>query len=432
MPVTIPAVNSSIWERWTPLDREAYFRLPYFVREVSASYHDGYRPAWDPILGRVKWTPNSGDEMLMLDLIRSPESRQVAQPARLKDEAKVDVNKMSESTNRAFLRHHEFMTPTFRFEHDFVQFISGKVRRHLIDLEERMRWYREAFYRFNIWAMSPYVYVCGHGLIEAPVGELDEAMTSSNGKNLDWFVEEVAPKCTETLGFKHIYEILAIACDDLYMTPFAKGMGTARDSELLDDRFLVMGAEEIWRNLINDPWFKENRTIDWNVVTKAYRGDFFGRVRFRSESRPLRFLVKEQGQSRIAELPPLEHIKINGPLAGRPLPSPDYAQKAQYSVAWWIGGEHYQAIQVGPPPADFAKAPDDMKRGLEWNGRPFLSGNILIEKKDSQGNTVYLPNIHNEWVQGHAKLVMGIGGFNPQNILPIVYLRPARTLNIVS
>ena len=61
------------------------------------------------------------------------------------------------------------------------------------------------------------------------------------------------------------------------------------DSSPLNQKYCLVTSGEAWNNFVDDPWIKENRPLNMNIVTDGFKGDLWGRIRTKLERYSLRF-----------------------------------------------------------------------------------------------------------------------------------------------
>jgi hypothetical protein len=105
------------------------------------------------------------------------------------------------------------------------------------------------------------------------------------------------------------------------------------------------------------------------------------------------------------------------------LPNPYYIS-ADWGVGWFFGHLPYETLQVGPPPAEFARQsiPASKFVKMQWNGVVRLTDNILR----NYGNGIYDTNKFGDMVQLIADVTMGIIPNTPRYAVPFIYRRAPR------
>jgi len=356
----------------------------------------------------------------------TPVLRQQAFPTVLRATPTADVVHTAERESTARIYRHRFVSEAFDFLPAFQDFLTDKIEPNRTNLNKQVMIYAEQYYRTYMWHHSPYVYVCGQGLIEnAPVGDGNAAGTS--GKTTAWLANNVFKNSPTPMSMKEFFNILGLCKDEVGATPFEGTTRASGFSSPIMDKFVLVGDSEIWRNIINDAWVKENKNDSLNILTQGFKGDLFGEAVFRHEKYGIRFKVDPDTYEASYPAPEVRQILADttNPEHNRTRPNPEYTKIAnsQYGLAWLVGGNSYKIINPGPPPADFSKSVDSVM-GMEWNGRVQMTKNFLIPCVDADGNTVQEMNASwGEKLRLQAQLAVGINGFNVYNVMPVIYQR---------
>lgn len=410
----LPAIDKNVYGKWTPEQRELYARYPFFLIKYTALQRE-YRGVWDKFFSRVTFERNAGEKLQMVSNQPTPVLRQFVRPSPLYELPMVDVNFPREKLVEGALFRHRFVSQHFQWAAHFTQFMRDKVEVNRRDIVNQEIVFEEEFYRTQVWDNSPYVYVAGYGLIEAPVPKTDT-----------WLKEEVLPKVKTTLNLKEVYKIQGSMYADVGAVPWeGPWFDDKQNSRALDSRYLLVAGNEVWESFIDDPWVKENRPINLNIITDSLRGDLWGRVRFRPEFYPIHILASEDFTP---SFPPPETVSLSGPDSMRPRPHPDYAIKSQYAISWILGKPGYRIIDTSPPPpfSAFGDTP------LQWNGMPRLTDKFLVPFRTEDGSIKEDLNSWGEYLRFQAELVVGMVPVEVQQVVPIVHFRNRRELTTIT
>lgn len=422
----IPAIDQNICNSWTQQELDLYNKLPFYLVKAETQYRQRWS-RWAPLLGSVNWQPNMGDTMRSVVVEPSPVLRQTASPNPLNQTPMADVIAVRERTTDTNLFQQDFVSPHFNFLPSFQDFLKGNIMPAMENITRQIEIFRDMFYRWHIWNWSPYVYVAGVGLVAAPVG--------TNAKTADWMAASVFSPAQQVqegyLSFKEIYAALNALEEELGATPYS-GSGTpGGDSSPLQEKFCLIQSPQSWNNLIDDPWLKENRPLNMNIVNAEYRGDYFGRVMAKLERYPMRFKTNNALQY---TLPDPETIELNPDAEdyGRTKPNPDYARigtGSQWEVSWLIGGNAYDKVNVGGPPPNFAAAQDG--RAMDWSGKVYMTKQFMVPCADANGVVGYDFNSFGRYLRLQGSLSVGIRGMNPHCVLPIISKRRSRITTVL-
>lgn len=417
---TLPAIDQYLCNVWAEEDQNKFAKLPYYLVKAEAEARKRWQTFTPLLTDTIAWQPNMADTMKMVQVEQSPLIRQEARPNRLTQDPKEDIFNVNERTTDAVLYWQDFSSPHFRFLPSFQDFMKGNLVPARKNVEAQIRMYEDIFYRTYIWDWSPYVYFAGYGLVAAPVGP--------GAKDANWLAAQIQnmPTGKGFLDFAEVFQIATVADDEIGMTPYEGSGQPGGDSQPLNERFCLITSPATWNQWVNDPWLKENRPINMNIVNEAYRGDLWGKVRVKMEKYPLRAKLDANFVPTFPD-PETRETNVNAPDYNRTKPNPDYAKFdiSQLEWAWYIGGSHYRRIESGPPPEFFAGAANDPSKiaGMTWNGQVTATKNFLIPCKDGDGNVQYRTNERGRYTKFQGSLTLGIIGPNAFNILPVIHRR---------
>lgn len=423
----LPAIDQNICAQWTQQANDLYNKLPYYFMEGQAQYRKWWA-TWPKLLGSVAWKPNMGDTMRTVVAEPTPVMRQQAFPELLNTTPLTDVVNYRERKLDSKPRWQDFVSPHFNWLPEFQDFMKH-IDRTVENINKQTIMFENIFYRTQIWHRSPYVYIAGVGLVDAPTGEGNSAGTS--GKTNAWIGGQLASLAGATdgsLSLAELFKALNAFEQEIGATPY-EGSGTpGADSSPLNERYALVQSGESWNNFFNDPWIKENRPLGMNIVTDNFKGDLFGRIRSKIEKYP--FNIKADANF-VPSFPVPELIEEdpNREDFGRTKPNPDYSKPSNspYAVAWLLGGGSYDMIEVGPPPSEFTRnLPLGEFSKMNWNGKAQLTKNFLVpcSPTGGGGNTInYDTNSFGRYLRAQATVTVGCRQTNPQNVLPIIYKR---------
>ncbi len=419
--VAIPSIDNAACTSWTEQDINLFNKYQFFFAVLQAEKRKRWN-VWAKNIGKVKWTPNHGDTMKGIRKEPSPRLRQFAFPQLISAQATKDINQVREITFTAQVKHQKFETPIFQFLSSFQDFMKDHVEAHVTDLEEKKIIFEECFYRGYIFHQSPYMYIAGKAgekIIAAPQGDGNSAGTS--GKTTAFLAAQQAlvggNSGPGNLSLLDINLLATIMENDLRIPPFSGG-GQPKDDATPGDMFRLILSTEAWNQFPFDPFLKENRAIDLNIVTAGLRGNFFGRVTCQFEDTPLRMLADGTFPA-----PEITEINPDRENYGESVANPAYTH-APFEFAFMMGPQGYKAIDVGPPPKAFANG--EMPKGfgsMFWNGETILTTDINIPCVDQDGNTTWETNAYGEYVRAISHATYGIIGHQKRNVVPVLFRR---------
>lgn len=423
----LPAVNVDACSGWTPQQLNLYAALPAWFISKEVTYRKRYGN-FKRIFGSMDWVPNKGPTITGIITEPPPMITQFNFPALMASQcAKKDIIQARQRQFEVQLAHQKFESPTFQWLQSFNDFVTKMVTKHLEFVFRYQEERTAQYYRGFVFHQSPAVLWADDASLViddlCPIGLGNNAGTS--GKSNAYLQARVATMgAPGNLTLKTLFFGLNYLEEDALAVPYMSG--SVKDDSFLNDKFLLMTSNEAYNNFINDPFLKENRKIDLDIVTDGFKGSIFGRVTTATHSNPLRFNVAADGS---VTWPAPEAIQENpeAPNFGQTIRSCGY-RDAQYEVAFLCGAQGYDIVNVGPPPAEFAAGGPDRISRMRWNGRPWLTDRLNIPCEDSEGNPgTPDPNTYNEFLKIISYVAMGMAPVTTRNVLPIIFRR-ARTI----
>ena len=416
----IPAIDQNVCGDWSQDDRSAYAQLPYFLELGKTMFRQRWA-VWGKLLGSRDWQKNQGDTMKVVMIEPSPVIRQFANPNLLAENPLVDVINVAERTATAQLHWQDFMSPVFGWLPSFESFLKGHITPAMDNINKQITVFEEMFFRRYILDWSPYVYVAGVGIVDAPQGTGDD-----NGKPDAWIQAQLTSLAGVAnggyLSFKEIYQALSAFEEDIGATPY-DGTGTpGGDSSPLNEKYCLIQSNESWNALIDDPWLKENRPLNMNIVNGAYKGDYFGKIMSRIERYPINIAV-DNNFAPTYNVPETKETNPDNALYNRTYPNPTYSKpvNSPFQMSFLVGGMAYDRLNPGTPPPDFTKPLDG--RDMDWSGKTYLTKNFLVPCNTTGNETHYDTNSFGRYLRLQASWAGGIIGTNTFNVLPILHKR---------
>jgi hypothetical protein len=422
----MPAIDQNVCAYWPEQDQNTYNKLPYYLDKAEALQRPMFETFEPMMTDTIDWTPNMADTLKLVMTENAPILRQSARPNSLAVQAKGDIFNVRERTSTASLVWQKFFSPKFRFLPAFQDFMKGQLVPTRKNIEMQIRWFKEVFYRTYMWDYSPYVYVCGTGLIPAPVGR----DSSGNSLKTAAWLESIitAMGAQSVLSYQEVYRLASAAITERGTTPYA-GSATpaAGTGEQLRETYCLITSNEAYMQFVNDPWVKEYRPIQLDIVNNKFKPTPFGSVAARIEKYPLRF-ASDVAHAVTEAAPETIVTDASSSEYNRTIPNPGYSKidQSQVEVGWFMGeGGGYRRINVGAPPEMFAGGTTDMAKiaGMEWNGRVYATKNFPIQCVDANGTTQLDLNSFGEYLRFQASLTLGCVSVNPQNCIPVIYQR---------
>lgn len=425
----IPSINQNICGQWTEQEVNLYNKLPFYLLAAEAKYRQSWI-TYKPLLGEVAWKANSGNTMRRVMNEPTPVMRQESIPNLLADDPLADVINYRERIADAKLRMQDFVSPHFQYLPEFQDFMKH-IDNTVENINKQIIIFEDMFYRTMLFHWAPFVYIVGKGLVAAPQG--DPNTSGTGGKTNAWLQAQIAQIGQPGgLSFQEIWRAFNSFETEVGATPYEGTGKPAGDSNPLNERYcLTLGTQE-WNQLVDDPWLKENRPLNMNIVTDAFKGDFFGRIRCKLERYPLYYAVDDDfSPSQYA--PEVTELNPDSPQYGITMPNPGYARSSDSSgngvcspigVAFMFGGQAADVIKTGPPPAEFVR---DLDQGaavkMNWNGKTYLTKDFLVPCKTSDGGITQRMNEFGRYLRAQSSLALGISLINPRNCMPILFKR---------
>lgn len=423
-PTTYPSNDQNPVGKWPTLGQNWYNSLPVYFAAFTSERRKHRALYQNLVPGRFPWQPNMGPVQRRIAQEKPPLIRQTANPRLISQVPLVDITATAERSNDVYVYRHRFMSGIFNFLPEWQDF-KKHVDMNLEAVQDAVDSYYDIFLRERMLQYAPYVYIAGQGLVSAPTGFVQDANGNWSGKkDVAWIQQQITafPAAT-TLSLAELFKALNAAESTVGMTPYAGSGLPQGDSRPLDMKFCLVASGERWNQFVDDPWTKENRPLNMNIVTEGFKGDLWGRIVTKLESHPIRYLQAAAGT---VTLPNPEEwaIDLDRPENNkRAQPGTDYAVNAQWELNFLVGGKFGSRMDVGAPPSAFTGSVNSVK-GMTWNGRPYITNQFLIPGLNDAGTVVnQLASQWGEDILIQAQLAMGYAPDNAFNVLPILSKR---------
>lgn len=413
--------------------RQQTKQLPYFSR-------------WKDLFGTIKWKSNMGDTLVGVVSEYSPKATNVHKPKYITNTPLKTVASHYERSNVARLYRHKFESPLFNWLPNFRDFQTGQLDFAAKDLNRQVAFGFDDFVRFQIYQMSPAIFVCGAAgaspssgpyITGIPVGLPGEGTLSDpKDANFNKSICAMVGTTNSYLDFRNICNVRSCARNVIGMVPWDGPPGAPSDNSIMSGKFILMGEPQIYEALTFDEHVLNTRDLPRDLLNKEFAGIISGNILFRAERYALR--IAADGTYPAPEIE--QTYAANGTITSgtstitnpggaqrtEVVPNPDWVN-APFGVAWFLGYQPYEAIDVGPPPSEFASAKIDTTRisKLTWNGEVRLTDDVLVNYGGSSGiDTASLDtNKYGEFLQLICDTVLGIIPKTSRFALPIIYSR---------
>lgn len=424
----VPGWDVPAYNGWSEQDRTLYRALPFFLVKLQIARKNMYSK-YAKMASKRKWTPNMGEVMRGIRTNPSPHLRQFAEPNLLKNTPKKDVTDVRETEQDAQIYRHRFESQAFNFFPDFNNFMSH-IQDTGKDIMQKIERFEELFLRGFFWHCAPYVFVCKDNgsveLVKTTPWSGNGTRAAGEGKTTA-IVTDLLGRTTGPLGMRQVAHMATIAENDLGV-PFHSGSDIQfKEDEPLKGKYALHTSSEAFFNWTFDPYLKENKALDVDVVTASFKGSLFGKILSSLESHPLRF--KADATTAAPELRSGDNDNFD---LGGTNPNPEYAEIAPavgtgspFEVGFFCGPNGYESIEVGAPPKEFTK--DEMPHNfpaMSWNAQVRLTKQFLIDVINGETGLVEKEqNTYGEWVKFIAQGTFGCLPVQRRNIIPVVYKR---------
>tara|TARA_R110000868_G_scaffold122085_3_gene323642 strand:+ start:3682 stop:4965 length:1284 start_codon:yes stop_codon:yes gene_type:complete len=407
---------------WSEQDVALYNKLDFYLAKQQVDFF----PQWETygkLLSTQRWTPNMGSVMKGVHKEPAPVLRNMFFPNTLDSEPKKDIIEVRENAQSARLHWHRFESQLLYVTPSFQDFLTDSVTAANEDIARKVKVAEDMFYRTYLFHASPYVWVCGKNNNTAELtpatyiaGSVAAAGISQAKTTAE--IQTLVSTVGDALTLKGLAKLGTVMTTDLEANYYEGSAGNEVD-EGLKGKYCLVTSGEVWDNFQFDPFLLANRQINLDVVTGKFRGSFFGRWTSMLERFPIR--IKADGT-----IPAPQTLELNSAAQdyGETKPNPEYTA-APYEVSFAFGADGYKKLEVGPPPAAFAKGEMSMKdfRGLQWNGMTRITKDILVNVLNEAGTMVQDTNKYGHYLQLISELTMGICPTRRRNVIPILYRR---------
>lgn len=380
-----------------------------------------------------------GDTLVGVINEYSPKSSNVHKPKYITNTPLKTVASHFERSNTARIYRHKFESPQFHFLPSFRDFQTGQLDFAAKDLNRQVAFGFDDFVRWQIVQISPAFYVCGaanpytSGLPVGPPGEgaLADPKTAAVFQSLFALIG-----ASGYLDYRTICAVRSCARNVIGMVPWDGAPGAPKDNAIMTGMFVLMGDPLIYEALQFDEHVLNTRPLAMDLLHYGWRGVIADNILFKAERYDLRFAADGTVPAPEIETQYPANATITsgtstvtdpgGAVRVEVIPNPSYVD-APFGLAFFLGNQPYDAIDVGPPPSEFASAKIDTTRisKLTWNGEVRLTDDLLINYGGASGLDVASldTNKYGEFLQLICDTVLGIIPKTPRYALPILFRR---------
>ena len=425
--------------QWGVQDVERFSRMPFWMAKQTVEQLP-YWTRWSGIFPKIKWQANMGDILQGVVQEYSPITQQIAKPNYITSTALKTVVSHFERTNQGRIYWQKFESPLFHWLPSFRDFAKNQIGFANSDITRQIGVYQDNFVRWQALQLAPAVYVVGQAspyTTGVPVGPPGEGVLA-DPKDAAFFQTMAANIGTAGyLDFKNIVNVRSIARFVAGLVPWDGAPSAPSENKIMNGKWVLMGEGGLYESLSFDTHVLNTRPLEMDLLHKEWSGVISENSLVREERYPLRFdstgtfVAPEIEQ----ELPANATITSGSSTVTNPggaarrievIPNPAYVN-APYGIAWFIGNEPLETIDVGPPPSEFTSAKLDTTRlsKLNWNGEVRLTDNLLINYGGASGVSIdnLDTNKYGEFLQLFAAVTFGVIPKKMRNIIPIIYRR---------
>ena len=435
--------------QWGVQDVERFNRLPFWLAKQQVGMFP-YWSRWADIFPKRNWQPNMGDVLQGVVQEYSPKTSQIAKPNFLTSTALKTVVSHFERTNQGRLYWQKFESPLFHWLPSFRDFAKNQIGFANEDITRQISMFNDDFVRWQALQLAPAVYVVGQASpyqTGVPVGPPGEG-TLTDPKDANFFAtiaSQVGP--AGYLDFKNIVAVRSVARHVAGILPWDGAPSAPKENAIMRGKYVLMGEGGLYEALSFDTHVLNTRPLEMDLLHKEWSGVISENILFREERYPLRFdatgafVAPEIEQ----ELPANATITSGSSTVTNPggasrrvevIPNPAYVN-APFGIAWFLGHEPLETLEVGPPPSEFANAKVDPTKlaRLQWNGEVRLTDNILVGYGGASGIDMQSvdTNKYGEFLQLISAVTFGAIPKKMRNCIPVIYRRnnlPSLTVGV--
>jgi hypothetical protein len=256
-----------------------------------------------------------------------------------------------------------------------------------------------------------------------PSGEATDTSVPKSANGLAAMISDIGFDNIGYFDYRTIVAARAAFRNTIGAQPMDGWKGQPADNETAKGKFLLLGEPGIYENLQFDEHVLNNRTLTKDLVQTDFNGVIAQNILFREECYPHIYAVDVDDGTVSEPDPEIEKL----------LPSTGYGSDERYEtvpnplytngligVAYLLGFEPWEDINVGSPPKEFSADMSDADFGkLNWNGETRVIAPTII---NYPGNVI-ASNDYGGWLKIICDCTFGFMPKTPRHILPIVYRR---------
>lgn len=417
-------------------DTQRFNQLPfYLVRNEVKQF-----PVWsvfDQLYGEIDWETNQGNTMKGVTPQRSPVGRAFFFPNPMTTVPNKDVYQVTESVEQAILYTHDYESFQFNFLPSFAAFWRTYLQFGNKDIVEKIAISNNQFIETQMWFGSPYVYLCGTGLLSnCPTALGNVALNAAGSKTAAWLINTVMGNggisgVQQGLTLRDCYRAFTNLQEDLAAPAFDGVKNMPKDNEGLKGKYVLLLSSEAWLNFTFDQDVQTLKPLNLDLLFNDFKGSLFGFLTCKINKYPIRFnIVDVLGPDNATviypkgtPIPP----EIFDTTDNKWKPNPYWTSlvSAPFEINWILGADRAKTIKVGPPPKEFAATKMSAEKfySMKWNGEVRLTDQVLIT--DANGNISL--NVYGKQLKFISELTHGYLEGERRYAFPIINrrVRPA-------
>lgn len=370
-------------------DVNRFQQLPFYLvnNEVNTF------PIWncfDQLFGDIDWQSNEGNVMRGSTPQRSPVGRSFFFPNDITSVPNKDIYEVTESTEEARVKAHNYESFQFNFLPSFTAFWKTYLKFANKDIVEKIAISNNQFIETNLWFNTPNVYFAGSGLtVGAPTNMGNAAGTAAGSKTAAWLIGLTLANVLQNCTLRDVYNAVLALQEDMAAPSFSGVKNMPTDNEGVKGKYVLTISSEAFLGWTFDPDVQTLKPLDLNLLFKDFRGMLFGTVTTKILKYPIRYstvdIVDGAGVVLWAAGTPIAP-EIYDATTKKWLPNPYYTSlvSASYEIAHLLGDSVCRTIKVGPPPKEFSTTDMSAEKfySLKWNGEVRLTDQVLITRAD--------------------------------------------------
>jgi hypothetical protein len=377
-------------------DVSRFQQLPFYLVQNEVNTFATWN-VFDQLFGDIDWQSNEGNVMRGTTPQRSPVGRSFFFPNDITTVSNKDIYQVTESTEEARVKAHNYESFQFNFLPSFTAFWKTYLQFANKDIVEKIAISNNQFIETNIWFNAPNVYFAGSGLtVGAPIAMGNAAGTAAGSKTAAWLVAQTLANVLQNLTLRDVYNAVMNLQEDMAAPSFSGSKNMPTDNEGLKGKYVLITSSEAFLGWTFDPDVQTLKPLDLNLLFKDFKGMLFGTTTTKINRYPIRFSTTDvvDGAGVVlwtAGTPIAPEIYDATDKKWKPNPYYTSLISAPFEVGHLLGDSLCRTVKVGPPPKEFATTNMSSEKfySLKWNGEVRLTDQVLITRPDGSVDLNY-------------------------------------------